>query len=178
VRRAAGGDPRAWDALVRRHSGLLWATARSCGLAPEDAAEVVQTAWLRLVEHLHRIRDPERLGAWLATTVRREAIRIRRAGEREVLVGEPERPWGDLPVEPPDAALLEDERRAAVRRALDRLPPRCGKLLRVLAADPTPSYADAAAALGIPIGSIGPTRGRCLECLRARLAAEGAGDRS
>src|SRR5262245_55053372 len=114
VRRAAAGDAGAWDAIVRRYSGLLWATARSCGLGSEDAAEVVQTAWLRLVEHLDRIRDPERLAAWLATTVRREAVRMRRACAREVPVGEAERPWADLLVEPPDAALLEDERRIAV----------------------------------------------------------------
>src|SRR5206468_5582762 len=83
VRAAAGGDEAAWNALVDRFSSLVWATARAHRLSRDDAADVAQTTWLRLVEHLDRIREPERLGAWLATTARHESLRVIRRGGRE-----------------------------------------------------------------------------------------------
>ena len=84
VRAAAAGDQRAWEALVGRFGGLVWSVARAHGLSRADAADVSQTAWLRLVEHLHRLRDPERVGTWLASTARHEALRILRRGRRQV----------------------------------------------------------------------------------------------
>lgn len=165
VRRAGGGDPTAWDGLVERFAGLVWGVARGIGLSPADAADVSQTTWLRLAEHLDRLREPERVGAWLATTARHEALRTSRQAQRQVLLD-----TSDLAVadEAPaaDHHVLDEERDAALWRAFDALPPPCKGLLRVLIAEPTPSYAEVSAALGMPVGSIGPTRGRCLKQLR------------
>lgn len=168
VRDAAAGDAAAWDALVERFSGLVWSVARGYGLNRADAADVSQTAWLRLVEHLGDIRDPDAVGGWLATTVRHEALRTLRRSGRAIPTDADE--W-DVGVADDllaiDERLTADEHKAALWQAFARLPDRCRALLRVLMADPPPSYAEAAAALGIPIGSLGPTRARCLERLRA-----------
>lgn len=171
---AAGSDQRAWEAVVGRFSGLLWSVARAHRLSDADAADVVQIAWLRLVEHLPRIREPAAVGAWLATTARREALRALRRAGRETLPGE------DLALEPddrpgggPEAVVLAADRDRLLWRSLDRLPQRCRMLLRVLMADPAPSYAEVGAALDMPVGSIGPTRSRCLEQMRRELARVG-----
>jgi len=165
VQSASEGDQAAWNALVERFNGLLWATARAHRLSPSDSAEVVQTTWLRLVEHLDRIRDRDRLGAWLATTARRECLRLIRHGSREFaasdlaeLDGRSETPVG--------TAILFAERDEALWRAFSALGERCQALLRLLIADEPPSYEEISAALGMPIGAIGPTRQRCLERLR------------
>jgi RNA polymerase sigma factor (sigma-70 family) len=163
---AAAGDQAAWDALVQRHTSLLWSIARSYRLGNADAADVVQTTWLRLVEHLDKIADPERIPGWLATTARRECIHLmRRTDRRAESSAELPDVQDDGPA--PDAALLRDERDAELWRALARLDELCQRLLRVLMSDPPPAYADVAAALGMKVGSIGPTRGRCLDKLRA-----------
>lgn len=164
---AAGGDQASWDVLVERHNGLLWSIARSHRLGAADAGDVVQTTWLRLVENLHRIVDPERLGGWLATTARRECLRVLRTSARE-RPAPTDTTMTEIPdqAEPLDAALLIEERDAALWRALETLSDRCRELLRVLMATPAPAYADVAIALEIPIGSIGPTRQRCLQTLR------------
>ncbi len=173
---ASAGDQQAWDALVERYSSLLWSVARSFRLSAPDAADVAQTTWLRLVEHLDSIADPERLPGWLATTARRECLRLLRRAGREV---QSYTALVDVPDDAPelDAALLRDERDAALWRALTLLDEFCQQLIRVLMADPPPSYAEAAAILGIPIGSVGPSRGRCLEKLRRRAGiSSGVGD--
>lgn len=167
VRAAAAGDRRAWETLVGRFERLVWAVARAHRLSGADAADVVQTTWLRLVEHLDRVQDPERLGAWLATTARRECLRSLRSARREV-------PTDDGRLELVDDEELEvrisDARRdRALWAAFRKLPPRGQALLRLLASDPQPSYREISAALGMPIGSIGPTRARALEQLRAEL---------
>jgi RNA polymerase sigma factor (sigma-70 family) len=168
VAAATAGDQRAWDALVERYTSLLWAIARSYRLPPADAADVVQTTWLRLVEHLERIADPDRLPGWLATTARRECLRLLRHADREVYSATGVR---DAPDDAPalDAALLADERDAILWTAFARLDEVCQRLLRVLSTDPPPSYAIVAAALDMKIGSIGPTRARCLAKLRQLL---------
>ena len=166
---AAGrGDDAAWEALVERFSGLIWAVARGHGLSATDAADVSQTCWLRLAEHLGCIRDPQRIGAWLATTARNESVNLLRHARRWAALSD-ERDAA-LPVEPADVAarLLEGERDVALWRAFNSLPPRCKTLLRVLTTDPAPSYVEVSAVLGMPVGSIGPTRGRCLQSLRER----------
>jgi RNA polymerase sigma factor (sigma-70 family) len=170
VRAAADGDQAAWNGLVDRYNGLVWAVARSFRLAPVDASDVVQTTWLRLVEHLDRLQDPERVGPWLATTARREALRTLRAGSRQVPTEELPDPGTDARL---DAQLLVDERDRALWRAFAGLSDRCQTLLRILVADPPPSYEEIGAALDMPIGSIGPTRQRCLD--RLRTLAEGEG---
>lgn len=163
--RAASGDQPAWDEIVERFSSLVWATARAHRLSRDDAADVAQTTWLRLVEHLDRIRDPERLGAWLATTARHESLRVIRRGGREQPTDEPdlfEAPDDDTV----DRLLLKQERDGLIWRAFASLSERCKTLLRILLADEPPSYEEVAAALGMPVGAIGPTRMRCLDRLR------------
>lgn len=162
---ANGGDQEAWEAIVDRFTGLVWATARAHRLSPPEAGDVVQTTWLRLVENLDRIRDPDRLGAWLATTARRECLRHLRLRARELPTGD------DALFEAPSEDLAADrmitlERTAALHRAFTRIGERCQALLRMLAAPDPLSYEEIGAALGMPVGAIGPTRGRCLEQLR------------
>jgi RNA polymerase sigma factor (sigma-70 family) len=170
---AASGDRRAWESLVDAYSGMIWTIARNHRLGHGDAADVSQTTWLRLLEHIDRLNDPGHVGAWLATTARRESLRVQARSKRTVLVAdhdelEPAR-RGDAAVEGVDAALLLDERREEVRAALARLPERCQLLMRLLMTEPPLSYEEVSAALGMPIGSIGPTRARCLARVRALL---------
>ncbi|HEX2029184.1 MAG TPA: sigma-70 family RNA polymerase sigma factor [Nitriliruptorales bacterium] len=174
VRAATAGDQRAWDGLVERFTGLVWSVARAHRLTTADAADVVQTTWLRLVEHLDTIRDPRRVGAWLATTARREALRTLRTTGREL----PTDDEGDLrptsmDTDAADQPLLAAERDALLWDVVESLTDQCRRLLRVLAADPPPTYQQVAAALGMPVGSIGPTRARCLDRLRAAVARAG-----
>ncbi|WP_158847753.1 RNA polymerase sigma factor [Saccharothrix deserti] len=164
---AARGDQGAWNTLVERYNGLVWSIARGYRLSTDDAADVVQATWVKLVEHLDRVEDPERLASWLATTVRRESLQLirRTARQRRAPDGEP---LEQLPDPGPalDESLLVEERDAALWRALAALSERCQRLLRVLMASPPPAYAEVADALDMPIGSIGPTRQRCLGRLR------------
>jgi RNA polymerase sigma factor (sigma-70 family) len=171
VARARSGDQRAWEALTDRYTNLMWSVARSMRLSRADAADVVQTTWLRLVERLDSLREPGRLGAWLVTTVRRECLATQRRGAR-VRTSQPEA-WSDLPAtgDPLDEALLREERDAALWKAFGGLTTRCQALLRVLMADPPPSYDEVSEALDMPVGSIGPTRQRCLKSLRDIMAA-------
>jgi RNA polymerase sigma factor (sigma-70 family) len=162
---AAGGDGVAWEAIVDRFSGLVWATARAHRLSQADAADVAQTTWLRLVEHLDSIREPEALGGWLATTARREALRLIRSGARERATDEPD-VFDEPSADAIDLRLLNRERDGALWRGFARLSDRCKELLRLLVSDDEPSYGEISAALGLPIGSIGPARMRCLERLR------------
>jgi RNA polymerase sigma factor (sigma-70 family) len=172
VRAAAAGDQAAWNALVERFSSLVWATARAHRLSHADASDVAQTTWLRLVEHLDRIREPERLGAWLATTARHESLRVIRRGGREEATDD-----ADLFEAPTDEAvdrlLVEPERDALLWRAFAGLSERCQRLLRLLVSDEEPSYEEIGAALGMPIGAIGPTRMRCLQRLRGSVELRG-----
>lgn len=168
VAAAGAGDREAWDELVSRYAGLVWSVARDLGLSHTDAADVSQTTWLRLAEHLDRIRQPERLGAWLATTARNEAMRTFRGAQRQ----RPIDPASESLVREDgaavDTALLEAERDDALWRAFAALSSPCQVLLRTLMADPAPSYAEVSTLLGMPVGSIGPNRNRCLDRLRRR----------
>ncbi|SNT18940.1 RNA polymerase sigma factor, sigma-70 family [Actinomadura meyerae] len=162
VVRARAGDGDAWARLVERHSALLWSIARSHGLNDADAGDVVQTTWLRLVERIDGLRDPAATGCWLATTARNESLRlVRRKGRDAPLVPAPRRPE---PEPGPERIVVDRDRLGRVGTALDTLPHRCRTLLRLFALAPT--HAELAAALGIPVGSVAPTRARCLEALR------------
>jgi RNA polymerase sigma factor (sigma-70 family) len=176
VRRAAVGDKQAWDEIVTSFSGLVWSIATSHRLGSADAAEVVQTTWLRLLENLDRIREPERLGGWLATTARRESQRLQRLHGREVVTDDEAR-FDDVPatLPTPEDAMLSAERRRQLRRAFAKLPEHCRRLLHLVVVV-APPYAEVAAALDMPIGSIGPTRARCLDRLRKLLDADGGGE--
>jgi RNA polymerase sigma factor (sigma-70 family) len=171
VRRAAAGDKSAWDALVDQFSRLIWAMTRDFKLAETDAADVVQTTWLRLLEHIDRIEYPERIGSWLATTARHECLRHLAASKRITLVEDHDAAFGGAVAQQPevDERLLAEERAQAVREAVATLPTRSQRLLQLLMADPPVSYTEISDQLGLPIGSIGPTRGRCLERLRLIL---------
>jgi RNA polymerase sigma factor (sigma-70 family) len=170
---AADGDQRSWEIIVARHSDLVWSVARSFRLGRADAADVCQATWLRLLEHLRDIRDSDRLSAWLATTARREALAVLRRSARTVPTGEA---WrlepDDASTDEPDSKLLRSERARSVRQAFEQLPESCQQLLRIMLADPPPSYADVSAALGMATGSIGPARARCLDRLRQRLTTQ------
>lgn len=174
-RRAEAGDQAAWNAMVDRYTRLLWSVARAYRLGDADAADVVQTSWLRLVEHFGRIEDPECLPGWLTTTARRECLRTLRRSGREV-VGDVEDAVLDIldeRVPPVDARLLAEERDVALWRCFERLSTRCQVLLRVLMATPPPDYVTVSAVLGMKVGSIGPTRGRCLDELRKLVTGAG-----
>jgi RNA polymerase sigma factor (sigma-70 family) len=181
VRAAADGDGAAWRALVARFSGLIWSVVRAYRLRNADAADVFQTTWLRLAEYLDRIDNPARVGAWLATTARRESLRVARAGARTVPTGDLDlAEMGEADDRSPERAVLEREQEAldAQRARLvwaefRELSDRCQQLLRVLMTVPPPSYVEVAAALDMPVGSIGPTRGRCLRQLREKLTRRG-----
>jgi RNA polymerase sigma factor (sigma-70 family) len=169
VRTASRGDQAAWEEIVDRFASLVWATARAHRLSRDDAADVAQTTWLRLVENLDRIHNPDGLGAWLATVARRESLRKLRLGARE-------RPSDEVDFfEAPDddsvdRALVERDRDTALWGAFASLSERCRTLLRLLVSEQEPTYEEIGAALGMPIGSIGPTRIRCLGRLQDRMA--------
>ncbi len=164
---AGDGDHDAWNQLVERFASTVWAIARGHRLNSADAADVFQTTWLRLLEHLDRIEHPERVGAWLATTARRECLRLLRIAGRQVANGDD---FDVLPdpraSRPPDGDLVATESRRLINQLVDKLPIRSQLLLRLLSADSPLSYREISEALSMPIGSIGPTRARALEQLR------------
>jgi RNA polymerase sigma factor (sigma-70 family) len=172
VRRAADGDMTAWDRLVDQFARLIWSITVEFKLAESDAADVAQTTWLRLLEHIDRIEYPDRVGSWLAATARNECLRSLAARKRVVLSDDDTELGGALAHGPEvDERLLAKERDQTVRDAMSRLPRRWQRLLEMLMADPPVSYADISDELELPIGSIGPTRGRCLARLRVLLQA-------
>ena len=172
VRRAAGGDQRAWQRLVDQYARLIWSMTRDFKLMESDAADVAQVTWLRLLEHIDRLEQPARVGSWLAATARHECLRSLAARKRLVLVQD-HTALDEVAVHESelDERLLADENAQAVRKALSRLPWRWQQLMELLMADPPASYAEISDQLGLPVGSIGPTRGRCLARLRVLLQA-------
>jgi RNA polymerase sigma factor (sigma-70 family) len=172
VRHAASGDKHAWERLVDQYARLIWSITREFKLVESDAADVVQTTWMRLIEHIDRLQHPERVGSWLAATARNECLRNLAARKRLVLAPEDGAFDGPADHEPEiDEALLAEERAEVVREAMAHLPRRWQRLMELLMADPPVSYAEISDELGLPIGSIGPTRGRCLARLRLLLEA-------
>lgn len=167
---AAAGNSAAWRTLVDRYEGLLWGIARSHRLDEASASDVVQTTWMRLVEHVDGLRNPDALPGWLAATCRNECLRVLRHNARQIPTEDDRIPADSVPPVD-DARLLTQERDAELWRAFAKLSARCQALLRALGADPPPSYEEISAATGMAVGSIGPTRGRCLEHLRRELVA-------
>ncbi|WP_320069829.1 sigma-70 family RNA polymerase sigma factor [Micromonospora sp. RTGN7] len=171
VAAAVVGDEAAWAELVRRYAPLVASVIRAHGMSRADASDVNQTVWLRLVERLDQVRDPEALAAWLSTTTRRECYRLSRLDRRS----RPVDPYDDaldtchgplVEAPAPDEELLRAERRKALWEGFAQLPPRCQELLALLTADPPVSYREVGERLGMPMGSIGPTQARCLRRLR------------
>jgi RNA polymerase sigma factor (sigma-70 family) len=169
VNDAAGGDQAAWDELVEGFSGLVWSVVRGHGLYGADAADISQTVWLRFVEHLGRLREPERAGAWLATTARHECFRVMRRRGRTVAMAEPPEEAEVAMEADPGALVVAAEDHELLMVALEGISPPCQALLRLLISDPPMSYDDIATVLDMPKGSIGPTRQRCLGRLRVVL---------
>jgi RNA polymerase sigma factor (sigma-70 family) len=169
---ARTGNRGALDAIVAELTPVLWHTARNQGLSPQAAEDVIQTTWLTLLRHLDAISVPGALIEWLVTTTRREAWRVSAAARKDDLPGDDA--FEDLPdsVLTPDELLVDDERRRALWHAVESLPKRCAELLRIIAFVPRPHYDAVAAALNMPMGSIGPTRGRCFAKLRLLLAKD------
>ena len=172
VTRARNGDKQAWDTLVERYVPLIWSICRRYRLGDADADDVGQSVWLRLANQLDKIRDPAALPGWLATTTRRECGRVLRTARGPRAAGYPlaaENMPGEQGVTA-EQELLVAETHAALREAFGQLPPRCQQLITLLTEDPPMPYAEISARLGIPVGSIGPTRRRCLDKLRCHPA--------
>jgi RNA polymerase sigma factor (sigma-70 family) len=167
VAMASAGHRPAWNELVERFEPYLLRVARAHGLSSEQAEDAVQETWIRLLRNIGSLREPQALGGWLKVTVRRESLRIRERAQRERPTAE--NPWDGLADSTedhfhgrPDAAGVS----AAIARALESLPDRHRALMHALFADSAPSYQEIAANLGMPVGSIGPIRGRCLAQMR------------
>jgi RNA polymerase sigma factor (sigma-70 family) len=175
---AKGGSEEALGQITVELSPMLWHVARAAGLAADDAEDVVQTAWERLLSHLADIRVPQALIGWLVVTTRHEAWRIRSSGRRQRPA---DQEWlTDLPdhAAGTEEQILLDEQQRALWRAVGRLSAQCQELLRIVAFIPRPDYQSVSAALGMPVGSIGPTRRRCLDKIRVLLADELDGRRA
>ncbi|MBL9150661.1 MAG: sigma-70 family RNA polymerase sigma factor [Phycisphaerae bacterium] len=171
----ARGDRRAWDVLVTRYSRLVWSIPRKYGLPESDCEDVHQTVFSALVRHIDELRQRERLASWLITTATRECWRLRRSTRtRAALTGEHGSAAEDLPAVPLPETDRDEEERQLVREGLATIGERCRDLLTALFAAPAnPHYPEIAERLGIPIGSIGPNRARCLEKLEAILRGLG-----
>lgn len=181
VQSAVDGDAAAWKALVEGMSPLVWSVVRAHRLSDADGHEVFQTTWFRFAQYLSRIREPEKAGAWLASTARHECLKVLKGLARLTLTDDPRVLDRASEERTPEETLIDSEEAAdraeRVRwlwQELDGLGERCRQLLRVLMASPPPSYGEISAALGIAVGSIGPLRQRCLRRLRARMNARGA----
>ena len=172
VIRARNGDSQAWDALVERYAPLVWSICRRYRLGSADAEDVNQSVWLALVDQLAALREPAALPGWLATTTQRECGRVLRTARG------PQMAWyvpdaediADEHAVSAEEELLQAERHAALREAFTYLPPSCQQLIGMLIQDPPVPYAKISTELGIPIGSIGPSRRRCLDKLRRHPA--------
>jgi RNA polymerase sigma factor (sigma-70 family) len=162
---AAAGEPQAWESLVTAFSPMVRAVGRRYRLSDVDQDEIAQTTWLALVEHIADIRDPAALPGWLSSTARNEAIRLLRQGAR-VQPCETVEALAESATEEVAETLESQERRDAVRRAIDRAPATHRSLLTALATEPARTYTELSVELKMPVGSIGPTRARCLGRLR------------
>jgi RNA polymerase sigma factor (sigma-70 family) len=181
VRRAAQGDQRAWEGIVDEYGGLVWSVARGFRLDEAQTADAVRTTWLRLVEHLADLREPERLPGWLRTTTRRACLAAVRDHCREQPVHAVEPSSTPLRRDAaddagPETSAVRRDLKVLVRRAVATLPPRQRALLALLVASPPVSYEEISAALGMPVRSVGPTRERILARLRTTLETAGLHD--
>lgn len=168
-RRWRDGDESALDDLVRVMSPVLWHVVRATGLDKEASEDVVQNTWLTLVRSAESVRDAQAITRWLTTAARREAWRVSKAATRTRPV-EDEVLDARMPVQvSPEATVVTDDDNHRLWQALGKLPERCQKLLRIVAWEPRPDYSAVAESMQMPIGSIGPTRRRCLDKLRVEL---------
>jgi RNA polymerase sigma factor (sigma-70 family) len=167
VAAARDGDVEAWNRLVDRYAPLVWSICKTYRLSRTDAEDVGQNVWLRLVEQLPRIRVPAAVAGWIMTTARRECLRVLRVSRRvepaDAIAERADESQTDHDI---DEALMAYERRAALRAAFIQLSPRCQHMLSLLMQDPPVPYGVISVRLGMPQGSVGPIRARCLDRLR------------
>ena len=168
VARARDGDQGAWDAIVERYAPLIWSVCMRLGLSRADTDDVGQVVWLRLIEHLDRLREPAALPGWLKITTQRECLRVLGSArsEQPIDTADDSDLLRDQPAIPIDEEVLRAERDARLRAAFAELPEPCQRLLSMLMSDPPHSYATICATLNLRPGSVGPQRARCLERLR------------
>lgn len=182
IQRCRAGEAAAWSTLVRRYQRLIYTVPRRAGLDEGAAADVFQTCFQRLFEHLDRLDDASRVRAWLVTTAKRETLRLLERAQRMPLAEAAAGADGDVVedalAQVPDPAPLQDAQLSALqehhrlRQAVDRLDPRARQFIELLFLQDEPlPYSEIAARLGIPEGSIGPTRARCLAKLRKLMEA-------
>ncbi|MGH3720999.1 MAG: RNA polymerase sigma factor [Pseudonocardiaceae bacterium] len=172
--RISDGDPAAWNEILRRYGTLVSMTVRSFRLQEADVFDAVQTTWMRLAEHAHRVRFPERLGGWLATTARRECLHILHQAKRGPHLTDVA---SDTVVDPcagPEQRTIDTQTIQTLCKIIDELPPRRATLIRMLFSDDPCSYAEVARIAEIPLGGIGPTRARALRQLRDKLHSAGS----
>jgi RNA polymerase sigma factor (sigma-70 family) len=174
VTRAADGDRSAWDEIVERYAPLVWSICARYRLSSHDAEDVGQAVWLLLVEQLRRLREPAALPGWLSTTTQRECLRTLKGALKHeraytTLDDDPQQ-YPDVTLAGAEEEIIAAERRVALRQAFDELSPDCQRLLSLLISDPPCSYAQISATLQIKIGSIGPSRARCLQRMRRSRA--------
>lgn len=172
LRAALDGDQSAWNRLVSEHRSLVWAVVIGMGLRGDDAEDAFQLTFIRLLEKGRNVRQPDHLAGWLATTARNEARGIHRRRRRVVTVDEVRDPAA-VDTDDLAAGMVMDDRRIGLRRAMSELSAACQELLRLLFTEPPLTYEDISELLGIPIGSIGPTRARCLDRLRRSVHLRG-----
>ncbi|MDN5790759.1 MAG: sigma-70 family RNA polymerase sigma factor [Micrococcales bacterium] len=166
------GERERLSDLVDLVTPVLWNVARSQGASGPTSEDAIQTAWLQLVTHANSVQEPGAVLGWLVVVVKREVWRLCRGARREIGVEEvPEAPAQQLD---PEAESILNERQRVLWQHISRLTPRCQELLRVIAFADRPDYGAIAASLGMPVGSIGPTRGRCLHKLRTALGSDSA----
>jgi RNA polymerase sigma factor (sigma-70 family) len=168
VTRVVDGDDEAWNEIIERYAPLVWSICNRYRLERQDIDDVGQTVWLALVENIGRLREPAALPGWLATTTRNECLRILGAARRNDFDGLPAD--DQMPADPGGKTIEQEviiaERNAALRAAFAELPAGCYELLSMLMSDPPPGYAQISEKLGMRVGSIGPTRSRCIDRLR------------
>ncbi len=168
MRKAAKGDDRAWSELFNRFGSMVLRVAQRMGLNAADAADVQQATWMQFMKHADQVRDPECIGAWLATTARRQSQRVAMAAARQTLSPDPAADYATTGNSSDDveATVIRQQFDAPLQKALERLPESYRRLLQLLTSDSCPSYEEAARTLNLPVGSIGPMRQRGLQMLR------------
>jgi RNA polymerase sigma factor (sigma-70 family) len=177
--RYQAGDRAAFDELVELLTPLLWRTCRGAGLDAVTTEDVIQTVWMSLLRSAASVRDPHTIVKWLLTSGRREAWRASRRGRDDrdrsgAVFGVDSEEVMDMPaqVDGPEETAFRDDRQRRLWTHVHALPERCRQLVGVIAFSDKPDYAHLAESLGMPVGSIGPTRGRCLAKLRDLLAGD------
>jgi RNA polymerase sigma factor (sigma-70 family) len=168
------GDPQAWETLVLRYKRLIYSIPLRFSFTAADAADIFQSICLKLIEHLHELRDERRLSSWLITTTTRHCIYLRSQRCRETGSNEDDLIERPDPTENLEEMRLLIEEQQTVRESVELLPDRCRELIELLYFDShTPSYEEVGQILSMPVPSVGPTRARCLEKLRTILRRKG-----